>query len=222
MNTPRSREGNMIRYLVYLIFFIMVALTDNLALRSSAISIWHVILFLIVAAMCSLFYVYRFKREQRFFDLSYNSAWTSCYKQTLILSVAVALIRIGVSYLQLYQGAPASGLQMAYMQHSSNLLYWFVMLANGIVLPVLEEYLCSGFLFNYWFRNEKKAVAYVGIFCSGLLYAILTFQFAPIIFAANLLLGMLFAWSYLSTQTLWLPLYLAVLNGVLTVITITI
>ena len=95
-----------------------------------------------------------------------------------------------------------------------------MMLANGLVLPILGEYLCTGFLFNYWFRTEKKGVAYVGIICSGIFYAILTFQFAPAIFAFNFAFGMLFAWSYLRTQTIWLPLYLAALNGVLTVVTI--
>ena len=132
----------------------------------------------------------------------------------------VAAGRIGISYLQLYKGMPASGLQLAYASHSTSALYWFMMLANGVVLPILEEYLCTGFLFNYWFRTEKKGVAYVGIICSGLFYAILTFQFTPAIFAFNFAFGMLFAWSYLSTQTIWLPLYLAALNGVLTVVTI--
>lgn len=220
MNTPQSREGNIIRYLVYFAVFIFTALVDDLAIKSSSISIWNIILFVIVASMCTLFYIYRYNREQRFFDSHFNVPWLSSYRLTVTLSLLVAGGRIGVSYLQLYHGMAASPLQNAYLAHASALLYWFMMVANGVVMPVLEEYLCTGFLFNYWFRAEQKSVAYLGILCSGLLYAVLSFQFAPAVLACNVCFGMLFAWSYLSTQTIWMPIYLAALNGVLTMVTV--
>ncbi|MEE8856986.1 MAG: type II CAAX endopeptidase family protein [Lactobacillus sp.] len=220
MNTPKSREGNIIRYLVYFAVFIFTALVDDLAIKSSSISIWNIILFVIVASMCTLFYIYRYNREQRFFDSRFNVPWLSSYRLTVTLSLLVAGGRIGVSYLQLYHGMAASPLQNAYLAHASALLYWFMMVANGVVMPVLEEYLCTGFLFNYWFRAEQKSVAYLGILCSGLLYAVLSFQFAPAVLACNVCFGMLFAWSYLSTQTIWMPIYLAALNGVLTMVTV--
>ncbi len=220
MNTPQSREGNIIRYLVYFAVFIFTALVDDLAIKSSSISIWNIILFVIVASMCTLFYIYRYNREQRFFDSRFNVPWLSSYRLTVTLSLLVAGGRIGVSYLQLYHGMAASPLQNAYLAHASALLYWFMMVANGVVMPVLEEYLCTGFLFNYWFRAEQKSVAYLGILCSGLLYAVLSFQFAPAVLACNVCFGMLFAWSYLSTQTIWMPIYLAALNGVLTMVTV--
>ncbi|MFK3587553.1 CPBP family intramembrane metalloprotease [Lactobacillus sp. 23-2] len=220
MNTPQSREGNIIRYLVYFAVFIFTALVDDLAIKSSSISIWNIILFVIVASMCTLFYIYRYNREQRFFDSRFNVPWLSSYRLTVTLSLLVAGGRIGVSYLQLYHGMAASPLQNAYLAHASALLYWFMMVANGVVMPVLEEYLCTGFLFNYWFRAEQKSVAYLGILCSGLLYAALSFQFAPAFLACNVCFGMLFAWSYLSTQTIWMPIYLAALNGVLTMVTV--
>lgn len=220
MNTPQSREGNIIRYLVYFAVFIFTALVDDLAIKSSSISIWNIILFVIVASMCTLFYIYRYNREQRFFDSRFNVPWLSSYRLTVTLSLLVAGGRIGVSYLQLYHGMAASPLQNAYLANASALLYWFMMVANGVVMPVLEEYLCTGFLFNYWFRAEQKSVAYLGILCSGLLYAALSFQFAPAVLACNVCFGMLFAWSYLSTQTIWMPIYLAALNGVLTMVTV--
>lgn len=111
--------------------------------------------------MPAFFYIYRYNREQRFFDSRFNIPWLSSFNFTLLLSFVVAAGRIGISYLQLYKGMPASGLQLAYASHSTSSLYWFMMLANGVVLPILEEYLCTGFLFNYWFRTEKKGVAYV-------------------------------------------------------------
>lgn len=220
MNTPRSREGNLVRYLVYLISFLMALMTDDLAIKTAHINIWNIILFTIVAAMCVLFYVYRYKREQRFFDLQFNVPWLNSFNLTLFLSVLVTAGRLGVSYLQLYKGMPVSGVQNAYIAHESSLLYWFMMVANGIVMPVLQEYLCTGFLFNYWFRTESKSVAYLGIVCSGLLYAVLNFQFEPVAFCINVLFGAVFAWGYLSTQTIWMPLYLAVLNGVLMIVTV--
>ena len=84
MNTPRSREGNLVRYLVYFVVFVFTALADNLAIKSPSISIWNVILFLVLAAMCLLFYIYRYNREQRFFDSRFNIPWLSSFNLNLL------------------------------------------------------------------------------------------------------------------------------------------
>ena len=67
MNTPESREGNIIRYAVYLIGYVLVFAVIKLVTRKSPLHIWDLILFGLIAAMVLLFYIYRFNREQRFF-----------------------------------------------------------------------------------------------------------------------------------------------------------
>ena len=79
----------------------------------------------------------------------------------------------------------ASPLQNAYLAHASTLLYWFMMVANGLVMPILEEYLCTGFLFNYWFCAERKRVAYLGILCSVRIALALSYCSAIILIASS-------------------------------------
>ena len=95
-----------------------------------------------------------------------------------------------------------------------------MIVTQGIILPILQEFLSTGFLFNYAFRKNTLATGIVGIICSGLIFAVLNFQFTPTLFVINALYGALFAWAYLYSQTLWMPMYLAVIAGLLTVIMI--
>ncbi|MCT7841118.1 MAG: CPBP family intramembrane metalloprotease, partial [Lactobacillus crispatus] len=75
MNTPQSREGNVIRYAVYLAGYVAVFAVVKLVTRKSPAHIWDLILFGLVAAMILLFYVYRFNREQRFFARDFKLPW---------------------------------------------------------------------------------------------------------------------------------------------------
>src|SRR5699024_10642906 len=65
-----------------------------------------------------------------------------------------------------------------------------------------------------------KQVAIMGIIVSGLIYSLLNFQNSVVLFIIDAIYGMVFAWSYMYTQTLLMPIYLAVVSGVLTVIMI--
>lgn len=50
MNTPQSREGNVIRYAVYLAGYVAVFAVVKLVTRKSPVHIWDLILFGLVAA----------------------------------------------------------------------------------------------------------------------------------------------------------------------------
>ncbi|EFB61902.1 hypothetical protein HMPREF9209_1834 [Lactobacillus gasseri 224-1] len=49
-------------------------------------------------------------------------------------------------------------------------------------------------------------------------FGILNFQASLALFVINSLYGMLFAWSYLYSQRILMPIYLAILNGIFMVI----
>lgn len=55
MNTPASRQGNLIRYLIYFISYLMVAGVIKLVTANSPIHIWDLILFATISLMVSLF-----------------------------------------------------------------------------------------------------------------------------------------------------------------------
>lgn len=220
MNTPQSREGNVIRYAVYLAGYVAVLAVVKLVTRKSPVHIWDLILFGLVAAMILLFYVYRFNREQRFFARDFKLPWLGSLSTVVLLTLVITVTQISISYLQSYGRISHYDFQLIYAKSESVNMFWFLIVVQGIVLPILQEFLATGFLFNYAFRRNTKQVAIMGIIVSGLIYSLLNFQNSVVLFIIDAIYGMVFAWSYMYTQTLLMPIYLAVVSGVLTVIMI--
>lgn len=220
MNTPQSREGNVIRYAVYLVGYVAVFAVVKLVTRKSPVHIWDLILFGLVAAMILLFYVYRFNREQRFFARDFKLPWLGSLSTVVLLTLVITVTQISISYLQSYGRISHYDFQLIYAKSESVNMFWFLIVVQGIVLPILQEFLATGFLFNYAFRRNTKQVAIMGIIVSGLIYSLLNFQNSVVLFIIDAIYGMVFAWSYMYTQTLLMPIYLAVVSGVLTVIMI--
>lgn len=220
MNTPQSREGNVIRYAVYLAGYVAVFAVVKLVTRKSPVHIWDLILFGLVAAMILLFYVYRFNREQRFFARDFKIPWLGSLSTVVLLTLVITVTQISISYLQSYGRISHHDFQLIYAKSESVNMFWFLIVVQGIVLPILQEFLATGFLFNYAFRRNTKQVAIMGIIVSGLIYSLLNFQNSVVLFIIDAIYGMVFAWSYMYTQTLLMPIYLAVVSGVLTVIMI--
>lgn len=220
MNTPQSREGNVIRYAVYLAGYVAVFAVVKLVTRKSPVHIWDLILFGLVAAMILLFYVYRFNREQRFFARDFKLPWLGSLSTVVLLTLVITVTQISISYLQSYGRISHYDFQLIYAKSESVNMFWFLIVVQGIVLPILQEFLATGFLFNYAFRRNTKQVAIMGIIVSSLIYSLLNFQNSVVLFIIDAIYGMVFAWSYMYTQTLLMPIYLAVVSGVLTVIMI--
>lgn len=220
MNTPQSREGNVIRYAVYLIGYVMVFAVVKLVTRKSPLRIWDLILFGLITAMILLFYIYRFNREQRFFSRDFQLPWLGNMSTVVLLTLVITATRISLSYLQAYHAISYYDFELIYLKNESNNMFWFLIVAQGIILPILQEFLATGFLFNYAFRTNTKKVAILGIIVSGVIFSVLNFQSSPLLLAVEAVYGMLYAWSYLYTQTIWMPMYLAIVSGVLTVIMI--
>ena len=220
MNTPQSREGNVIRYAVYLAGYVAVFAVVKLVTRKSPVHIWDLILFGLVAAMILLFYVYSFNREQRFFARDLKLPWLGSLSTVVLLTLVITVTQISISYLQSYGRISHYDFQLIYAKSESVNMFWFLIVVQGIVLPILQEFLATGFLFNYAFRRNTKQVAIMGIIVSGLIYSLLNFQNSVVLFIIDAIYGMVFAWSYMYTQTLLMPIYLAVVSGVLTVIMI--
>lgn len=214
MNTPESREGNLIRYAIYLIGYLMAVGVSKLVTLNSPIRIWDIILFALVAVMVLLLYIYRFNREQRYFKRYPTMSWLSDYGLTVGLTLIITVSRICFSWLQAYNKVGLYGFQATFLQNEAVSSFWFMMAAVGIVIPALQAFLTTGFLFNYCFRTNNKRMATLGIVCSGILFSLLNFQMSGVILLINVFYGMLFAWVYLYTQTIWLPIYLAVINSV--------
>jgi membrane protease YdiL (CAAX protease family) len=96
-------------------------------------------------------------------------------------------------------------------------MYWFLIFAQGLVLPFLQVFLAEGFLFNYLFRDNVGSVAIFGIVFSCMIFSLVNFQLNVPVFLFDMVFGLIFAWAYLYSQNIVMPLYLAILNGLLMV-----
>lgn len=220
MNSPESIRGNTIRYAVFLAFYFIVVGFQLLILNGQTVHLWETILFAIVGLLALLFYIRRFNREQRYFEKEKSSSFLDNWWFIVVLTLVVILTRILIAYLQTKKIIPQTSMQKSYLKKGSNQLFIFLLLSVGILLPILQQFLTTGFFFNYCFRKNNLIVAILGIISSGILFSLLNFQSVLVILIINALYGMLFAYSYLYSQSIWLPIYLAVINGIFTVLII--
>lgn len=218
MNTPSSRQGNLTRYAVYLVFYLIVIGIKKLTVLNDHVNKIGYFFFLIFALFTLYFYIRQFNREQRFFERKTGMPLLADYGFIVGVSILVILGRVFISYLQAKGTVPLMGFQLLYQKDECNLLFWFLMFSIGILLPVMQVYLTTGFFFNYGFRAQNMTSGIVGIICSGLFFGILNFQASFSLFILNSFYGMLFAWSYLYSQRIMMPIYLAILNGIFMVI----
>ncbi|QNQ80976.1 CPBP family intramembrane glutamic endopeptidase [Lactobacillus sp. PV034] len=220
MNTPASQQGNFTRYGVYLVLYLIVLGCKGLATFHNKFHIFGMLLFVIVAAASLLFYIRQFNHEQKYFVKGFKLSLLGDYVFTFSATLIIIAARILFTYLQAKGSLPKLSFQLHYINHESNSLYWFLIFAIGIVFPALQQYLTNGFFFNYFFRDSTMINSALGIMASGAFFSLLNFQFSFLILIANFLFGMFFAWSYLYTQSLWMPVYLSILNGILMIILI--
>ncbi|KRK38060.1 hypothetical protein FC62_GL000830 [Amylolactobacillus amylotrophicus DSM 20534] len=219
MNTPRSREGNMVRGTIYLIGYFIIFGARRLAVVDGKVRLWGSILFLLLSLMMLIFYIYRFNRESRYFERSDTTLPISDhFGQLVLITTLIFIVRMVINYIQLAQGIGYTSIQTAYHAGDSAGLFWFFIFSEGIIISTLQQFLTTGFFFNYFFRQNTLIKAIMGVIFSALIFALLNFSSIPLIFISELLIGGLLAWSYLSTQSLWVPVLLAIFNGVLTVV----
>ena len=218
MNTPSSRQGNLTRYIVYLVLYLIVIGVKKLALLNDHVNKIGYFFFLLCALFTLYFYIRQFNREQRFFEKKPTMPLLADYGFIVGVSILVILGRVFVSYLQAKGSVPLMSFQIIYQKAECNLLFWFLIFSTGLLLPAMQVYLTTGFFFNYGFRAQNMVSGIVGIMCSGFFYGILNFQSSFSLLILNSLYGMRFAWSYLYSQRIMMPIYLAILNGIFMVI----
>ncbi|KRL63304.1 type II CAAX prenyl endopeptidase Rce1 family protein [Lactobacillus psittaci] len=217
MNTPRSVQGNLIRYGVYLVGYLLVIGAKALVADTGKLQTWDLILFICLTLMTGLLYIYRFNREQRYFQRNFSLPLLGNMTVTSLMTIAIVCARLFISYLQLNGKLGYYTFQSIYAKSESTPMFWFLIIAQGVVIPVLQVFLAEGFFFNYLFRADDFLVAVMGLLCSGAVFTILNLQFNLNLIVVDFVLGLFLAWTYLYTQSLSMTLYLAVLNGILLV-----
>ena len=186
----------------------MVFSVVKLVTRKSPLHVWDLILFGVVAAMILLFYVYRYNRENRFFARDFKLPWLGNFSAVVLLTLVLTATRISISYLQAYGKIPLYDFQTIYLKSQSTGMFWFLIVVQGIILPILQEFLATGFLFNYAFRRDSVQVAVVGIIVSGLIFSVLIIKVHSLTsllkqFTACSLLGAIYIHKRFICQSIW-------------------
>ena len=217
-NTPQSKQGNLVRYCVYLIIYLLVILCRIWAICKNRFHIVGGIFFIIFGLFGMWFYIRRYNREQEFFEERVSISLLADFGFSAGVSVLVIALRFLTSYWQARHRFPMTYMQTMFSNQESTTLFWFLIIAFGIVLPILQVFLSVGFFFNYYFRTQDIVSSVFGIICSGIFFAFLNGQYSLSLFVINSLCGMLVAWAYLYTQNIFTPIYLAILNGIFMVL----
>lgn len=218
MNTPASRQGNLVRITIFAIVYFVVFGVKYLAVNVLQGRVWGWILLLITAAVGVWFYIRQFNHEEQFFVRPQQWSLLTSFTVAVGAVILITAARILIAYLTMKQRLPESYLHKFYLQHESARLFWLLMAADGVIMPVMQTYLTIGFFFNYWFRDSNLVNAVMGIIVSGLLFMLLHWQLSVPLLIMNACLGMLLAWAYLYTQNLAVPMFLAIINGLLQVV----
>lgn len=112
--------------------------------------------------------------------------------------------------IQLAMGQPLSNPQLPFLAPDG--FSWFgaisMLLLGGIAAPIGEELFFRG-IFYQWLRDRWGV--WIGIIVSGLIFGALHGE--PSVAGAAALLGMLLAWVYERSQSLWAPVLIHVINN---------
>lgn len=220
-NAPTSLQGNLIRYGVYVALYLIVFGIKSLSVMGDTVHLVGIIFFVIISLLVLYFYIRRYNREKsRYFQPGFSLSFLGDYGFILGMTILVIAGRIFIAYLQAKGQIPLTRYQTVYARKDSTPLFWFLIFSHGFILPALQQFLTVGFFFNYAFRKNSLVVGIVGIVCSGIFFSILNFQCSLSLFIIDAIIGMALAWSYMYSQSLWIPMYLAILNGVFAIILI--
>lgn len=220
MNKQRFEEIGLIKYVGYFIVYAIIYSSARQVIKQDA-SLLSILIFLIFAWGAIMLFAYEYRDEQKYFDSYYYTM--PVLGRMLPVTLLVFLItacRIVLDYLQMFFYIDFINIGKVYIMHESTLNFYFIVLAFGAVIPFLQVYLADGFFFDYLFRGQNRKTAIVGIITSALIFAMLNMQFQPVWLLANFVLGCILAWSYLYAQALWFSMTLALINGLLTMITL--
>lgn len=219
VNSPASKQGNLVRMSGYLLGYMLVFMFQRILSRQKTISPLWELLFFVLAAVVTFFSIYRYNREERFFDKDEDKvSLVNDLKVTALFTVIILGLRVFIAWKQSSGSLPDYSLAAVYQAHASNQMFWFQIISQGLILSALQAYLSVGFFFNYAFRTGGKLAAIAGLLCSGLFFAILNWQFIPALFLANAIVGAFIAWSFLYTRNFLVAIYLSLLNGLIFVI----
>ena len=205
LNSPASKVGSLIRYSVYFLFYGLILLNIPSFIKC-------ILCFIILS-----FYIQRFNKEKIYFKRTIHSPYLGNYGFLFFMTIFITISQICIFYLQMKKVIPLSQIQIAYRKKES---IWLIITILVILIPTLQIYLTNGFFFNYYFRKQTVSTALLGIISSGLFYGLLNWNNSLIYLGINSLYGIIYAYSYLRTERITVPIYFAIITNLFMIFTL--
>lgn len=218
VNTPKSFQGNIVRYSVYLVIYLFLYACIYQVIHIARVN-WLIDIPILIFVLLGLFfYTRRYNKEQRYFEKKTEITLASDYKLIVGATILLIAFRLLIAYFQFKKYVPFTRNQLFYLQHENNDLFWLLIIYQGLFLSVMQQFLGIGFFFNYFFRKQTFFHAMVGILMSALFFAFLNLQFSLLWFIINFAFGYFFALFYLYSQSFLWTIYFAILNSIFWII----
>ncbi|MFD1465925.1 type II CAAX prenyl endopeptidase Rce1 family protein [Lapidilactobacillus mulanensis] len=220
MKSPASLFGNLVRYVIFIALVLVTTWLKDMTFDQGKISGIFLVLCLAATALSLLFFIRQFNLEQRYFSSGSNSrpeVLSNAFGFLFLLVLIVGGLNLVVGWLQVSGSIPQFA-NTANKFDINDMGFWLNILIVGIALPVLQQFVATGFFFNYLFRRSTIANTILGMLFSGAIFAALQFQtsFMPIFLQFSL--GCLFSLSYLYTRRLEVPICLNIFSAILMIV----
>lgn len=217
MNTPASLFGNVVRYAIFAGITVLISLSQPFFLNSDNPKIVMIGLDLGILIVAWLFFRWRFRKEQTFFSDTppvKGAVMNSSFGFVWFFLIMIGVLHLMVAWLQITGKLPSFHKGQADSDFKT-LGFWGYVLTSGVFLPILKQYVATGFFFNYFFRSSSSGSTLLGIVFSGLIFGILQFQAFGLPLMMEIGFGMLFALLYLRLNRLTVPCVFAIFSQLL-------
>lgn len=220
MRSPASFFGNLVRFIFFTALVLLAIWLKNMAFADNRVSETFVVLFMALAIIMLWFFIRQFNLEQQYFMVRPNTrqqVLSNASGFITLMLLIIGALNLLIAWLQTDNKLPAFINTVGHFDINDG-GFWLNILLVGIILPILEQLLVTGFLFNYAFRGSRPVTAVVGIVISAILFAILQFQPLMMPFVIQLWFGLLFAMSYLYTRRIEVPICLNIFSAILMIV----
>ncbi|UQS84206.1 CPBP family glutamic-type intramembrane protease [Bombilactobacillus thymidiniphilus] len=167
--------------------------------------------------------VKRYRHENSAFIDEKQSLWRGIgeyFSLILFTILVVGIFLTVISYLKAHGRFPYLVGDTDYLDRGK-VAFWFDLVASGLIISVEQQFVTTGFLFNYFWRKPKLSSTILGIISSGLIFGLLNMEIAHLInFFIYFIIGCLLATIYLATHNFKISIMLGVFIALLRVILI--
>ncbi|RHW51979.1 hypothetical protein DS831_01215 [Bombilactobacillus bombi] len=223
MQALKSPSIRGIWYIIWLALVIFSQKLEQLCLGNKGLNPLMAVIFVVLSGLILFFMWARYQHEQQCFNSPTNSLHqgiTEFFGLIAFAIIAIGLFMMLISYLKAMGRFPYLINRADYLDRGS-IAFWFDLLATSLVIAIEQQFVTTGFFFNYFLRRNSLGSALAGIFLSGLIYGLLNLEVLHWInFFIYMAIGWMLATIYLSTQNFRICVMMAVFIAILKVILI--